>query len=120
MTSTSFEFTMSMPGDERLIPAVRDLAAHACAYAGLAEAASASLTSQVTATTSAAMAAARGRNGDVQFRFTRENDTLTVAVGLDSPGQASWPPTVEGAEGLTVRTEREGGRETCLVIQRVA
>jgi hypothetical protein len=39
MTPTSFEFTLILPGDARLVDAVKGLTAHAAGYAQLGDAA---------------------------------------------------------------------------------
>jgi hypothetical protein len=118
MDPTSFEFTLSMPGDARLIGAVRDLTAHAAAYARLEGAAADGLASHVTAAAEAAIDASGAQDAPVNFRFVRQGGTLTVSIGLQVARAAAWPAS--SREGLTVDTAREGTRETCLITQRLA
>lgn len=49
MSPESFSFTVTVPGDPRLVGVVRDLCAHAAGYAKLSEAAGAALCEQVSA-----------------------------------------------------------------------
>ena len=118
MDATSFEFTLSLPGDTRLVGAVRDLAAHAAAYAKLEAAAAAGLARQVEAATEAAIAASGAQDAPVDVRFVREAGTLTVSIGLDADAAAAWPSSAEA--GLTVEASRAGTRETCRITQRLA
>ena len=55
MTPTAFEFTVTMPGDVRLVEAIRQLAAQAAGYAQLTADASAALAATLSARPQAAM-----------------------------------------------------------------
>jgi hypothetical protein len=114
MDATTFEFSLRMPGDPRLVDAVRDLAAHAAAYMKLASPAAEGLAAHVAAATRAAVEATPA--GPVDVRFTRHAGTFTVSIGLDTAQKAAWPPS---AGGLIVETSREDGRETCRISQAV-
>ena len=118
MDATSFEFTLSMPGDARLVGAVRDLTTHAASYAKLDGARAQVLAAQVTAAAEAAIEASGAQDSPVDFRFVREGATLTVSIGLDAARGAAWPAANGG--GLTVDTARQGTRETCLITQRLS
>jgi hypothetical protein len=118
MDSSAFEFSLSMPGDARLVGAVRDLTAHAAAYAKLEGAAADGLAAQVTAAAEAAIKASGAQDVPVDFRFVREGGTLTVSIGLDVECAADWPGSQQ--DGLSVDTARQGTRETCLITQRLA
>lgn len=118
MDSTSFEFTLSVPCDERLLGAVRDLTSHAASYARLEDAAVDGLTSQVAAAARAAIEACAAPDAAVDFRFKRHGATLTVSIGLDVASAARWPASATA--GLTVDTTRDGARETCLITQHLA
>lgn len=48
MSPESFHFTVTLPGDDRLVGVVRDLCAHAVGYAKMPEAAGASFCDRVT------------------------------------------------------------------------
>lgn len=117
MDATSFEFTLRMPGDPRLVGAVRDLTAHAASYAHLEAGAASVLASQVTAATEVAIAASGAQDTPVDFRFLREGGTLSVSIGVDAVRAAAWPTS--GGNGLTVDAARHGTRETCLITQRL-
>jgi hypothetical protein len=112
MDSTTFEFSLRMPGDPRLVDAVRDLAVHAAAYMKLASPAAEALAAHVAAATRAAVEATPA--GSVDVRFTRRVGTFTVSIGLDTAQTAAWP---QSAGQLIVETSREGGRETCRISQ---
>ncbi|MDP1571481.1 MAG: hypothetical protein Q8L86_15920 [Vicinamibacterales bacterium] len=107
-----------MPGDVRLVGAVRDLAAHAAAYAKLEARVADGLARQVAAATEAAIVASGAQDAPVDVRFVREAGTLTVSIGLDADAAAAWPPSAEA--GLTVEASRAGTRETCRITQRLA
>lgn len=118
MDPSAFEFSLSMPGDARLVGAVRGLAAHAAAYAQLDAGAAAGLARQVEAAIEAAIAASGAQDVPVDVRFVREAGTLTISIGLDVDAAATWPPSAEA--GLTVEASRAGTRETCRITQRLA
>lgn len=117
MDATSFEFTMRVPGDARLMTPVRELTAHAAAYARLTPAAAAALAAQVTAAAEAAFAASGSPDTAIDFRFRRDAGGLSVRIDLEPARAPRWP--ISPHAGLTVRTERHGARETCLITQHV-
>ncbi len=117
MDATSFEFTLRMPGDLRLVDAVRDLTAHAASYARLEAGAASVLAAQVTAATEVAVAASGAEDAPVDVRFLRAGETLSVSIGCDAVRAAAWPTSA--GNGLTVDTARHGTRETCLITQRL-
>ena len=61
MTPTSFEFTLTLPGDARLVDAVKGLTAHAAGYALLGDSAREGLAGQVAAATQAGRFGTRRR-----------------------------------------------------------
>lgn len=117
MDHRTFEFTLSLPGDPRLVDAVRDLTTHAATYAKLEAPAAEGLATQVVEATRAAIAASGAIDAPVDVRFVREDGHLRVSIGLDVVRQAAWPVA---SGGRTVDTRREGARETCLITQPVA
>jgi hypothetical protein len=74
----SFNFTVTVPGDARLVGVVRDLCAHAVGYAKLPEAAGASLCERVSA--AAAEAVAANPHAACPLEFTCAGGELRVTV----------------------------------------
>jgi hypothetical protein len=112
MTPTSFEFTLTLPGDTRLIDAVRGLTAHTAGYAQLDDAARDGLAGQVAAATQAAMAATPDPGTPVNLHFTGDEDALTVVISCEATASVPRPmPT--SAEGVTMDWVTEGSRHVC-------
>ena len=118
MTPTSFEFTVSLPGDARLLGAVKGLTAHAAGYAQLGDSARGEFASQVAAATEAAMAAAP--NGSpIDLRFTGAEEALTVVISCQA--SASVPrSTSTSAADLTIDWATDGSRHVCHIRQRIS
>jgi hypothetical protein len=112
MTPTSFEFTLTLPGDSRLVDAVRGLTVHAAGYALLADSAREGLASQVAAETEAAMTAARGPNAPIDLRFTRDDEAITVVISCEA-GASTPRPASDAAGNATVEWVTEGSRHVC-------
>jgi hypothetical protein len=118
MDSTAFEFSLRLPGDARLVGAVRDLTAHAATYARLEPSAADGLADQVLAATEAAVRASGAQDAPLDFHFVREGGTLTISIGVDAAVPAAWPPSAR--EDMAVDSARQGTRDTCLITQRLA
>lgn len=117
MDATSFQFTMTMPGDARLMETVRDLTAHAAKYAELAEPDARALIEQVLEAATVSSAAAG--QGAVAFSYERTPARLDVAIEWDGHapvGASNGPASVRPLEGSTsVRWSHQGHRQRCLV-----
>ncbi|MGE3275684.1 MAG: hypothetical protein AB7O67_11260 [Vicinamibacterales bacterium] len=116
MDATSFEFSMTMPGDPRLVVAVRDLTAHAAGYAGAGQAATAALTDVVAAAAEAAIDATHVKDAPVHLQFVRESDALLVTIACECAGDTSVPAATAG-DRITVEWTRDGARQICRVRQ---
>jgi hypothetical protein len=116
MTPNEFDFTLQMPGDERLLGAIRQLTAHAAGYAQLSTEAGELLAVHVQRATEAAIAASKVQRGPIEFRFYRDGDALVVAFSCDASPAAKPPRSVADA-GVTVDWTVEGNRHTCRIRQ---
>ena len=112
MTPTDFEFTVTMPGDVRLIGAVRQLAAQAADYAQLNAEAGEGLAGHVERATQTAIASAVAQHAPVHVRFTANQGAVDVFVSYDAAASAATPPD-SSAGGVTVDWTAEGSRRTC-------
>lgn len=117
MDATSFQFTMTMPGDERLVGAVRDLTMHAAKYAQLSDRDIRTLVDDVLSATEVSASAAGGANGVVEVRFERTADRLNVAIEWEGrpPSAAHGPRTTDST---STRWTHDGRRQRCLVSHR--
>jgi hypothetical protein len=118
MDASSFRFTMTMPGDARLVGAVRDLTAHAAKYAKLAEEAAAELAAQVAGAAAISIEAIRVKDAPIEFQFARDGERLEVMIACDVDG-SNTAPASSSAHGLTVAWSRRGGRQTCRIALRI-
>ncbi len=117
MDATSFHFTMTIPGDERLVGAVRDLAMHAAKYAQLSDPDIREFVDDVLSAATAASAAG-GANGVMQFRFERTADRLDLAIEWE--GKPAQAPRDSPSTGSTsTRWTHDGRRQRCLISHRV-
>lgn len=119
MTPTSFVFTVTMPGDSRLVGAVRLLAAHAATYAQLSPDAREGLASAVERETEAAIASTRTQNAPIEFRFSGDEETVTIEIACEAAPSAQ-PPRSSSGSGVSVAWKADGSRHTCHIRQRTA
>ena len=119
MTPTSFEFTLTLPGDSRLVDAVRSLTAHAAGYALLSDSAREGLASQVAAATQAAMAATPEANVPIHVRFTGDDESITVVISCEA-GTSTPRPASTSAGNVTVEWATEGSRHVCHIRHRMS
>ena len=112
MTPTSFEFTLTLPGDARLVDAVRALTAHAAGYAQLDDGARDGLAGQVAAATQAAIVAMPGPGTPVKLRFTGDDRALTVVISCEATASVPRPAPIS-ANGVTMDWVTEGSRHVC-------
>lgn len=119
MTPTSFVFTVTMAGDLRLVGAVRLLAAQAASYAQLAADAGEGLARVVERETQAAIASTRAQNAPIEFRFSGDEDTLTVVISCQAAPFVQ-PPKPSSVDGISVAWNADGLRHTCCIRQPTA
>jgi hypothetical protein len=112
MTPTSFSFTLTMPGDERFVGAIRLLAAQAASYAQLPAAAGEALASQVERATASAIAAARA-DAPLDFTFSGDERRVAVQIGCTAATPVAAPAASSG--GASVRWSVDGARLTCRI-----
>jgi hypothetical protein len=118
MTPTSFEFTLILPGDQRLIGAVRLLAAQAAGYAQLTADASEILAAHVARATETAVTAGGDARATIRVRFS--GDQATVHVVISCATRSSTPlPTSTSSDGLRVEWTADGNQRTCNIRHRV-
>lgn len=84
MTPAAFRFHLSVPRDASLVPILRDLAAHAAAYARMASETSAAFTARVTAAGERALGA---EPGACPVDFACADGVLLVTIGGESISQ---------------------------------
>lgn len=111
MDATSFQFMMTMPGDERLMDTVRDLTLHAAKYAQLPEPDVEALVAQVLA--AARVSSSAAAHGPVELHFERTPARLDVAIEWE--GRAADPAAVPRDSSTSVRWSHHDGRQRCLV-----
>jgi hypothetical protein len=97
MEPTSFQFVLTVPGDNRLVGAVRDLSVHAATYAQLSGEVTQSFAGRVVDAMQTAIDATRIQDAPIEFRFDRTASALRVTL--------SW--------------SRNGSRETREVLQNL-
>src|SRR5262245_28131306 len=114
MTPTDFEFTVTMPGDMRLVGAVKQLAAQAAGYAQLTGDAGARLASQVEHATESAIASSSIPHHPIQLRFAATRHAIDVVITTDA-GASAVAPVSSASDGLTVDWSTEGARHTCRI-----
>jgi hypothetical protein len=117
MTPTSFEFTVTMPGDARFVGAVRQLAAHAAGYAQLTAEAGAVLAGHVERAAEAAVEVCQTRHAPIELRFSGDDTAINVHIVCDA-GHGSTAPRSSRGEGVTVEWTTNGSRHRCHIRQR--
>jgi hypothetical protein len=98
MEPNSFQFVLTLPGDHRLVGAVRDLTAHAATYAKLSSAVSQSFAQKVADEMQSAISATGIQDAPIEFRFNGTADTLLVTLSWSRNGS---PETREIRQQLT-------------------
>ena len=83
MSLTAFSLTLTVPCDARFVPIVRDLAAHAVAYAEMDQTLGSAFVGHVT-TTSERDSARGGHLAAYEVRFTCEDGELRVSMGSET------------------------------------
>jgi hypothetical protein len=114
MTPTEFDFTLTMPGDSRLLGAIRQLTAHAAGYAQLNAQAAEQLAGHVEQATEVVIAASRAQTAQVEYRFTADAEALVVVFSCDvAPSSPHPPSSANGA--VTIEWTSHGPRHVCRI-----
>jgi hypothetical protein len=119
MTPTSFTFSLTMPGDDRFVEAIRLLAVQAASYVKLSGEAGDALAAEVERATTAALAATGGSGGPIELTFSGDEQQVTVVIACQAAGPIPAPDDA-GASGASVRWSTEGTRLTCRIEQPTA
>ena len=119
MKPTAFEFRVTMPGDARLVGAIRGLAAHAAGYARLNESAGQGLATHVERATATAIAATPEDSTPIDVCFSGNSDTLTVVISYEAMSSAERPPSTSAGD-LTIDWALENSRHICRIRQRLS
>jgi hypothetical protein len=118
MTPTEFDFTVQMPGDERLVSAIRQLTTHAAGYAQLSADTGEQLASQVERATETAMSTSHRPDATIEFRFSANPEALEVMFTCALT--ALPPPAAASGAGATVEWTSDGPRHVCRIRQPLA
>jgi len=118
MTPTAFEFTMTMPGDARLIGAIRQLAAHAADYAKLSTDAGEGLAAEVEAAATTAIAGTRRHDREIEVRFSGDDSAIVVQISWDAAAPSPMPPSTAN-DGTSVDWTSDGSRHTCRIRRHI-
>jgi hypothetical protein len=118
MTPTDFEFTVVLPGDARLVAAVRQLAMQAAGYAQLSAMAAERLAGHVEQATYEAIAATRVQTAQIELRFSGDGSAVAVQISCEA-APAARPPESTTNDGLTVDWRIAGERHTCHIRQPI-
>ena len=116
MTPTDFEFTLTMPGDARLIGAVRQLAAQAAGYAQLASDVAEGLAGHVERATQAAIAATHAPSAPIQLRFLGDAHAINVTISGESASAPTLPRSASIGD-VAIEWSADGSRLTCHIRQ---
>jgi hypothetical protein len=119
MTPTSFEFTVTVPVDARLVGAIRGLTTHAAGYAHLSEDAGHGLAAHVERAMETAIAATPANPRRLDFRFTGDAERLSIVISFEAASSSAPPgPLAEG--GITVEWQVDDSRHVCQIRQRIS
>ena len=119
MRPDSFEFTVTIPGDSRLLGAVRLLASQAAGYAQLTPSAGKDLANEVERAADAAITSTNAKDAPIEFQFSGDATAVTVRISCDAARAAAPPQSFAGGDGISVEWTTEGLRRTCHIRQRV-
>lgn len=117
MTPTDFEFTVTMPGDARLVGTVRQLAAQAADYAQLTAGAGEGFAGHVARATEAAIAEAPAPP-PIHVRFAGGERAIDVVISWDAAAAPADRPAL-ATGGVTVDWSSKGSRHTCRIRQTI-
>jgi len=119
MTPTDFEFTVTMPGDARLVGAVKQLAAQAAGYAQLSADAGEGLARHVERATETAIASTNVPHGPIHVRFTANPSAIDVFISFDAAASAAAPASTSSGD-VSVKWSADGSRRTCHIRQPIS
>ena len=119
MTPTEFNFTLTMPGDSRLVGAIRQLTAHAAGYAQLPPHAGQKFAEYVERATEVAISASKVQSALIQYRFTADPEEIIVVFACDVAATAPRPASTSNG-AVTVDWTSDGSRHVCRIRQRLA
>jgi len=119
MTPESFELKVTIPGDARLLGAIRQLAAHAGEYAGLSPEARGDLAGHVERAAEAAVAASGTTREAVDVAFVGHSAGLDVIITCVAAPAAPTPASTTGTP-LSVDWTRDSTRHTCRIRHRTS
>ena len=119
MDPSGFQFRVTMPGDSRLVGAVRELASHAASYAKLPAEAGRSFADRVVDCTERAIESTHRHDAPIEFRFDGDSDAVNVTITAEA-NASSAPPGSSTTGNLSVNWSREGSRQTCRIRHRLA
>src|SRR5688500_12878012 len=117
MTPTSFQFTLTMPGDARLLEVIRALVTQTAGYAQLTADASRRLVDTVSR---AADAMSTPRTGDTPLEvvFSGDEQAITVKISSESQPSAEPPPSAK-VDGVSIEWSVNGTRQICRIRQKI-
>ena len=118
MDANSFEFTMTMPGDTRLVGIVRDLAVHAARFAQVAPQLATAFVNEAASAAQVAIDLTESRDAPIEFRFVRAGATLDLFITCEVV-DSSRLPTPEVSGGLSVDWTRDGSTQVCHIRQQM-
>jgi hypothetical protein len=119
MDPSGFQFKVTMPGDTRLVGAVRELASQAASYVKLSAEAGRSFADHVVHCTERTIESTHRQDAPIEFRFDGDEQGLNVTISADANASSS-PPGPSAAGDLSVNWSREGSRQTCRIRHRLA
>jgi hypothetical protein len=118
MTPTQFDFIVKMPGDARLVEAIRQLALQAGGYARLPDPATEQLAVHVERAAEAAISASTNTSV-LEFRFVADAEALVVVFSCELPASGRHPASTSNGE-VTVDWTVEGSRQVCRIRRRIS
>jgi hypothetical protein len=86
MEPTSFQFVLTMPGDSRLVAAVRDLSVHAATYANAGPEVGKRFAQQVAEAAETAIRATGLQDAPIEFRFDGSARAVCVTISWSQNG----------------------------------
>ena len=98
MTPNSFEFTLTLPGDARLLEVIRALVTQTAGYAQLTTDASRTLVAEV-ARAAQAMSTPRTDGASLELVFSGNDQAITIKISSDRQPSAERPQSAEPEEG---------------------
>jgi hypothetical protein len=119
MRPDSFEFTVTIPSDSRLLGAVRLLTTQAAGYAQLSPDAGRDLADEVERAADAAMTATQVAESPIELQFAGDAKAITVRISCDAAQSAATPHSSPSDNGISVHWTTSGARRVCHIRQPV-